>query len=74
MPYELKPRDVEWRLVTDEQLLQRQKKKVFLHYIVTGHAKWIIHYDNPKHRRSLGHASTLAAQPNIDGSKLLVCI
>ncbi|EFN71498.1 Histone-lysine N-methyltransferase SETMAR, partial [Camponotus floridanus] len=32
--YELKPRDVEQRLFTCEQLLQRQKRKGFLHRIV----------------------------------------
>ena len=36
MPYELKPRDVERRLFRREQLLQRQKKRGFLHRIVTG--------------------------------------
>ncbi|KAG5322818.1 MOS1T transposase, partial [Pseudoatta argentina] len=43
-----------------ELLLQRQKRKGFLHRIVTGDEKWI-HYDNPKRRKSWGkpgHAST----------------
>ncbi|KAG5315673.1 MOS1T transposase, partial [Pseudoatta argentina] len=43
-----------------ELLLQRQKRKDFLHRIVTGDEKWI-HYDNPKRRKSWGkpgHAST----------------
>ena len=31
MPYELKPRDVERRLFTCEQLLERQRRKGFLH-------------------------------------------
>jgi len=44
MSYELKPRD-EWRLFTCEQLLQRQKRKDFLHRIVIGDEKWL-HYDN----------------------------
>ena len=39
MSYELKPRDVEWRLFTCEKLLQQQKKKGFLHRIVTGDEK-----------------------------------
>lgn len=76
VPYELKPRDVERRFVTCELLLQRQKRKGFLHRIVTGDEKWI-HYDNPKRRKSWGkpgHASTSSAKPNIHGSKLLLCI
>jgi len=36
VPYELKPRDVERRFFTCEQLIQRQQKKDFLHRIVTG--------------------------------------
>lgn len=76
VPYELKPRDVERRLVTCEVLLQRQKRKGFLHRIVTGDEKWI-QYDNPKRKKSWGkpgHASTSSAKPNIHGLKLLLCI
>ena len=76
MPCESKLRDIERCLITCEQLLQRQKRKGFLHCILTGDEKWI-HYDNPKHRRSWGkpsYASTLAANPNTHGSKLLLCI
>lgn len=51
LPYELKSRYVERRLVTCEQLLQQQKRKSFLHRIVTGDEKWI-HYDNTKRRKS----------------------
>ena len=47
VPYELKPRDVERRLFACEQLLERQRRKGFLHRIVTGDEKWV-HYDNPK--------------------------
>ncbi|KAG5323487.1 MOS1T transposase, partial [Pseudoatta argentina] len=71
--YELKPRDVERRFGTCELLLQWQKRKGFLHRIVTGDEKWI-HSDNPKRRKSWGkpgHASTSSAKPNIHGSKLL---
>jgi histone-lysine N-methyltransferase SETMAR len=46
VPHELKPRDVERRFCMSEILLQRQKKKGFLHRIVTGDEKWI-YYDNP---------------------------
>jgi len=76
VPYELKPRDIERRFFVSEQLLNRQKRKGFLHRIVTGDEKWI-HYDNPKRRKSWGkpgHASTSTAKPNIHGSKLLLCI
>ena len=59
VPHELKPRGVERRFYTCEQLLQRQNQKGFLHRIVTGDGK-CIHY-NPKRRKSWGkpgHAST----------------
>ncbi|GBP45709.1 Mariner Mos1 transposase [Eumeta japonica] len=65
VPYKLKPRDVERRFLMCELLHQRQKRKGFLHRIVTGDEKWIP-YDNPKHRKSWGkpgHASTLSAKP-----------
>jgi len=74
VPYELKPRDLERRFFTCEQLLQRQKRKDILHRIVTGNEKWI-HYDNLKRKKSLGksgHASTTGS--NIYGSKLMLCI
>ena len=45
MLHELKPRDVERRFFTCEQLIQRQQKKGFLH--CDGDEKWIF-YDNPK--------------------------
>lgn len=76
VPYELKPRDVERRFLTCQLLLQRQKRKGFLHRIVTGDEKWI-QYDNPKRKKTWGepgHASTSSAKPNIHGSKLLLCI
>ena len=40
VPYELKPRDVERRFFTCEQLIQRQQRKDFLHRIVIGDEKW----------------------------------
>ncbi|GBP98280.1 Integrator complex subunit 2 [Eumeta japonica] len=76
LPYELKPRDVKRRFLTCELLHQQQKRKYFLHRIVTGNEKWI-HYDNPQCRKlwgKPGHTSTLSAKPNIHGSKLLLCI
>ena len=74
--YELKPRDVERHLFACEQLLERQRRKRFLHRIVTGDEKWV-HYDNPKRKKSWGvpcHASTSTAKPNIHGSKVMLCI
>ena len=76
VPYELKPRDVERRLVTCEQLLQRQKRKGFLHRIVTGDEKWI-YYSNPKRKKSWvkpGEAAASTPKRNIHGSKLMLCI
>jgi len=76
--YELKPRDVERRFFTCEQLIQREK--VFLHRIVTGDEKWIF-YDNPKKKKyyakpgqSLPSTSTSTPRPNIHGSKIKFCI
>lgn len=47
--YELKLRDVERQLFTCEILLQRQRRKGFLQWIVTDNEKWI-HYDNHKNK------------------------
>lgn len=76
VPYQLKPRDVERRLFACEQLLERQKRKGFLHRIVTGDEKWV-HYDNPKRRTSWGlpgHTPTATPRQNIHGSKVMLCI
>ncbi|GBP50526.1 Mariner Mos1 transposase [Eumeta japonica] len=73
--YELKPRDVERRFFMCELLLQREKRKGFLHHIITGDEKWI-HYNNPKRRKSWGnpgHASKSSAKPNIYNTKLFLC-
>jgi len=74
--YDLKPRDVEQRLFAYEQLLERQKRKGFLHRIVTEAETWV-HYDKPKCRKSYGfsgNASTSTAKPNIYSSKVMLCI
>ncbi|GFT45893.1 mariner Mos1 transposase [Trichonephila clavipes] len=76
VPYDLKPRDVERRLFACEQLLARQRRKGFLHRIVTGGEKWV-RCDNPKRRKSWGcpgHASTSTAKPNIHGSMVMLSI
>ncbi|GFX93316.1 mariner Mos1 transposase [Trichonephila clavipes] len=44
------PRDVKRRLFACEQLLARQRRKGFLHCIVTGDEKWV-RYDNLKCRK-----------------------
>ena len=79
MPYELKPRDIERRFFTCEQLIQRQQRKSFLHRIMIGDEKWIF-YDNLKKKKyyakpgqSLPLTST-SKRPNIHGSKIMLCI
>ena len=52
VPHELKPRVVERRFCMSDMLLERHKKKSFLHRIVTGDKKWI-HYDNPKRKKHM---------------------
>lgn len=55
---DLKPIDVERQFSTSKQLLQRQKEKNFLHRILIGNEK-LVHYDNPKSRKSNIHDSPL---------------
>jgi len=61
VPYDLKSRDVERCLFACEQLLEMQKRKGFLHRIVTEDEKWV-HYDNSK-RKSWGLPAMLR-RPN----------
>ena len=59
-----------------EMLLERHKKKSFLHRIVTGDEKWI-HYGNPKRKKSYVKPSQPAkstAKPNIHCAKVMLCI
>ena len=59
-----------------EMLLERHKKKSFLHRIVTGDEK-CIHYDNPKRKKSYvkpGQPAKSTAKPNIHGTKGMLCI
>lgn len=76
VPYELTERNMEKRKTTCEILLERQKRKSFLHRIVTGDEKWI-YFDNPKRKRSWtdpGQPAKSTAKPNIHGKKVLLCI
>ena len=76
VPHQLKERDIERRLMTCEMLLERQKRKGFLHRIVTGDGKWIF-YDNPKRRKSWGLPGVpgpSTPKKNIHASKVMLCI
>ena len=75
VPYVSKEKDIERRKITCEILLDRFKRKSFLHCIVTGDEKWIF-FDNPKHKKSwvdLGRPSTSQPVCNIHGKKALLC-
>ena len=59
-----------------EMLLERHKKKLFLHRIVTDDKKWN-HYDNPKRKKSYvkpGQPAKSTPKPNIHGAKVMLCI
>ena len=59
-----------------KMLLERHKKKSFLHRIVTGDGKWI-HYDNPKRKKSYvkpGQSAKSTGKPNIHDAKVMLCI
>lgn len=76
VPYELKEKDIERRKVTSEILLARQKRKSFLHRIITGDEKWI-YFDNPKRRKTIcdpGQSSKATPKNNIHGKKALLSI
>jgi len=76
VPYNLKERDSEKRRTICELLLQRQKRKGFLHRIITGDEKWI-HYDNPKRKYAWvkpGEPGPSTPKQNIHGSKVMLCI
>lgn len=76
VPHELKPRDVERRLCMSEMLLERHKKKSFLHRLVTGDEKWI-HYDNPKRKKSYvkrGKRAKSTPKQDIHCAKVMLCI
>lgn len=76
VPHDLKPRDIERRLLTCELLLERQKRKGFLHRIVTGDEKWI-HYENPKRKKVYvkpGQPGPSQPKEDIHGMKVMLCI
>ena len=76
LPHELKPRDVERRFCMAEILLERFKKKSFLHRIVTGDDKWL-NYENPERKKSYvkpGQPGTSMPKRNIHGGKVMISI
>ena len=76
LPHELKERDMERRKTICEMLLQRQRRKGFLHRILTGDEKWI-HYENPKQPKAWvrpGEPGPSRPKQNIHGSKVMLCI
>ena len=70
VPHLLNDKDAGRRLMACEMLLQRHKRKGFLHRIVTGDEKWI-YFNNPKRTK-------VSANPNeplsVRISKVLLCI
>ena len=73
VPYKLKERDMERRLVICEMLRQWQQRKGFLHRIVTGDEKWI-YYGNPKHLKAWVMPGPSTPKWNIHASKIMLCI
>lgn len=76
LPHELKERDIERRKTICEILVDRQKRKGFLHRIVTGDEKWI-YYENPKRRKSWvipGEPAPSQPKRNIHCAKVMLCI
>ena len=74
--HELNERQQENRKITCKILLDRFKRKSFLHPIVTGDEKWI-YFENPKRRKSWvnpGEPSTPSARPNRFGKKTMLCV
>jgi len=51
MPHELNERQMERRKNTCEILLERYRRKSFLHCTITGNEKWIF-FENPKRKKS----------------------
>lgn len=76
VPHQLSESAIANRLSICTSLLTRQKRKSFLHKIVTGDEKWIF-YDNPDRKAEWldpGQASSSTPKRNIHGHKVLLCI
>jgi len=76
VPHELNDRQMENRKTTSEMLLDRFKRKSFLHRIVTCDEKWI-YFENRKRKKSWvdpGQPSTSSARPNRFGKKAMLCV
>ena len=74
VPHELNERQMERRKNTCEILLERYRRKSFLHRIVTGDEKWIF-FENPKRKKSWvdpGAPSTSTVRPNRFGKRCFV--
>ena len=74
MPHELNDRQMEQN--TCQILLARQKRKSFLHRIVTGDEKWI-YFQNPKRKKSWidpAQSLTSSSKPNRFGRKTMLCV
>ena len=75
LPHELN-RQMERRQNTCWILLARQKRKSFLHRIVTGDEQWI-YFQNSKRKKSWvdpAQPSTSSFQPNRFGRKTMLCV
>jgi len=76
VPHELKERDIERRKTMCELLLERHKRKGFLHRIITGDEKWFYH-DNPKRKKAWvkpGEPGPSQPKRDIHGDKVMLCI
>ena len=75
VPHELNDRQMERRQNT-QILFARQKRKSFLHRIVTGDEKWI-YFQNPKRKKSWvdpAQPSTSSSRSNRFGRKTMLCV
>lgn len=76
VPHELTDRQMEKRKTICENLLQRQKRKGFLHRILTGDEKWI-YYENPKRKKAWvkpGEPGPSQPKRDIHCAKVMLCI